>query len=1133
MVGIPRDTQPRSLGPEGDLIEIALWQMCGGVESQPPASLKHSAELRFAVVPSYRHPRCLLPLGDKRWTLSGLSMVHPRSWRWSVPRAILMGVVRTGWEGWAWERISIKGFRLQPFESMVARVTGETKPAFAILVGRRGLYRKLTIQVISQDGKVLCYAKLPLSEASGAHLQHEAEVLQKLGAFAVLHDHIPQVLHRQDWQGGCVVFHSARSGTSGPTRFTPAHERFLRNLWSAGEVLKPAEVLVDEVRKRWQAAATVLTPEQRRAGDLSLVQAGQLLEGLAVRCGCVHGDFAPGNTLVQANGELFVFDWELAEFDQPNLWDVLNFQAVAAVIRRRPELSMDWARLGTGDSRADEGLLRLYLVNSLCMLMQEGSPGRERAIAYRHRWLEQRVAEGATQRQRVVVPAEPPASTATMHPLKRLSYRRGVSEWAGRLGFRSVLRNLYFRWARPAGGVLPLQVNGVSARFHVRNYRELRILEAVEIGEGDVLNLLSKFLAPGDVVYDVGANIGIYSILLAKAVGEQGKVVAFEPEQKSFGHLLDNLRLNGVTTVQCIRKALGAEPARGQLFVRDGVTCPRLSAPFSDGTSGKVTAESVDVERGDRLAADEHLPVPRAIKIDVEGHEYAVLQGFRQTLANPHCKLLCCEIHPRLLPAGVTPETIRGLLVSLGFSRVETMPRERDENFFFIASKDGAAASHAIADARGVVPAMAVQPSPRIQTMRRILIGAYVCLVSPEAEVPGGGDLMAWNLVKCLGLQHRLWVLTAAQNRTAIEAALKNTPLPNVQFVYVGLPHWLHILIGKQVGVQLYAYLWQWKAYFSARRLHRKVHFELYHHLTYENDWMASIIGAMLPVPYVRGPGGGAHRIPGAFLKRFRWWNRLGEHRRVIGQWIFRHDPFFVRSQHRAQVILACNREAVEGVPSRWRSKVQLASVNGISREELVPEPARPGEKFNVLSAGRLVPLKGFDLALRAFAIFAAKNPDARFTIIGKGPELGRLQFLIRNLGLENQARIEEWMPRERLLNTMRTCDAFLFASVRDGGGLVVVEAMAAGRPVVCLDLGGPGLHITPECGIKVPANSPAESVELMAQGLDRLYRDVELRVRMGDAARARAEQVYCWDQLGERLLKIYSQVLETHSLEA
>jgi glycosyltransferase involved in cell wall biosynthesis len=107
----------------------------------------------------------------------------------------------------------------------------------------------------------------------------------------------------------------------------------------------------------------------------------------------------------------------------------------------------------------------------------------------------------------------------------------------------------------------------------------------------------------------------------------------------------------------------------------------------------------------------------------------------------------------------------------------------------------------------------------------------------------------------------------------------------------------------------------------------------------------------------------------------------------------------------------------------------------------------------------------------------------------------------------------------------MRECDAFLFPSLRDGGGAVVVEAMAAGKAVICMDLAGPGTHITEECGIKIPARSPEETNALMDQALERLYQDRPLCVRMGQAGRARAEQVYRWDHLGDRLSKIYQEV--------
>ena len=97
----------------------------------------------------------------------------------------------------------------------------------------------------------------------------------------------------------------------------------------------------------------------------------------------------------------------------------------------------------------------------------------------------------------------------------------------------------------------------------------------------------------------------------------------------------------------------------------------------------------------------------------------------------------------------------------------------------------------------------------------------------------------------------------------------------------------------------------------------------------------------------------------------------------------------------------------------------------------------------------------------------------------------------------------------------------------------MVVEAMAAGKPVICMDLAGPGLHVTEECGIKIPAHSPDEAIELMAQGLEKLYQDMELRAKMGQAGRTRAEQVYVWDHLADRLSEIYRGVLGARSQEA
>ena len=425
----------------------------------------------------------------------------------------------------------------------------------------------------------------------------------------------------------------------------------------------------------------------------------------------------------------------------------------------------------------------------------------------------------------------------------------------------------------------------------------------------------------------------------------------------------------------------------------------------------------------------------------------------------------------------------------------------------------------------------------------RVLACAYACLMESGSPISGGEATLGWNLVRQLARFHDVWVLTATSNRKGIEAELKRQPVANLTFHFVDLPGWMHPLLRFPGGVQLYAYFWQIRAYFAARKLHQQVNFDVFHHITFANDWMASYIGALLPVPYLRGPGGGAHRTPEGFLREYSPGARFWERFRSFGQWVLRKDPFYLRSQRRAGVILLFNREAADAVPQSLRHKVQLFPVNGISSDDLriiggeserensraeitqgMQEPGRG--TFEVLYAGKLLGLKGVALGIRGFALFAQRHSDVRFSLAGDGPERTRLEALIKELGVENSVFLKKWMPRSELLVVMRAANVFLFPSLRDGGGAVVVEAMAAGKPVVCMDLAGPGLHVTESCGIKITPQTPAQTAQGIADALERLYQDRELLARMGKAARRRVEEAYVLDKLGDRLLGIYGSVL-------
>jgi glycosyltransferase involved in cell wall biosynthesis len=410
----------------------------------------------------------------------------------------------------------------------------------------------------------------------------------------------------------------------------------------------------------------------------------------------------------------------------------------------------------------------------------------------------------------------------------------------------------------------------------------------------------------------------------------------------------------------------------------------------------------------------------------------------------------------------------------------------------------------------------------------RVLVSAYACNPSGSPELHPGEDLTGWRLVHQIARFHEVWVISHAYNEPAI-ASGGPAAAPGIRFLFLRLPRPLDLLYRVQFGQRIYYYLWQIAAWRAARRLHRQVGFDLAHHVTFGNDWIASYIGAFLPVPFIQGPVGGGQRTPKPLLREYTFGGRLSERGRDAAQWFGRLDPVRRRALSKALAVLVCNRETLERIPRARRGQAVLFPVNGVAADDLVgPGPApRDDGTFRVFMAGRFHRLKGFAIALRAFAAFASGWPAAEMTVVGSGPEEESLRRTIDGAGLGSRIALKPWMARGELISAMRSSDVFLFPSFRDGGGAVVVEAMASSIPVVCLDSGGPGFHVQPGWGFRIPAARPAEVEKNLARALGVLARDPELRRAMGRAGRERAEDYYLWDRHGDRLREIYRRALD------
>jgi glycosyltransferase involved in cell wall biosynthesis len=164
-------------------------------------------------------------------------------------------------------------------------------------------------------------------------------------------------------------------------------------------------------------------------------------------------------------------------------------------------------------------------------------------------------------------------------------------------------------------------------------------------------------------------------------------------------------------------------------------------------------------------------------------------------------------------------------------------------------------------------------------------------------------------------------------------------------------------------------------------------------------------------------------------------------------------------------------------------------------RELFRRNPAAPNpEEFTVLAVGRLYPRKRFDILLEAAARLRGEIPGLRVRIVGRGPEWNRLQAIWRRLRLETTVQWLGDLSQDELAREYNRCDVFSLPSVQEGFGIVFLEAMAAGRPIVAARAAA--VPEVVEHGLLVEPESPGA----LAEGLVRFYHDAPLRGRLAEA---------------------------------
>lgn len=410
-----------------------------------------------------------------------------------------------------------------------------------------------------------------------------------------------------------------------------------------------------------------------------------------------------------------------------------------------------------------------------------------------------------------------------------------------------------------------------------------------------------------------------------------------------------------------------------------------------------------------------------------------------------------------------------------------------------------------------------------MKTNQTILASCYA--VNPYK---GSEDAMGWNFICQIARFRKVIAITRENNRTHIEKYILEHPngiYRNITFLYFDLPYWMRFWKKGSRGALLYYYLWQ-KGIVSFIKK-QKLEFDITHNVNFHNDWTPSFLWK-LHKPMVWGPVGHHPLIPAQYLNMYSRTHFIKDRLTWIVKNLFWKFSSSLKNTIKHSGHIWCMNTSVPkklNLTGNSYSLYPSVATEDFNKNEKIS----PKSGFTVISVGRFVPLKGFDLTIRSFIEFISQLPEkdkaeCKLILVGAGEQKVLYESLIERSGMNDFIEIKEWIERKELMKLYDSASVFLFPS-HEGAGMVVPEALCFGLPVICLQNEGPGEFINNSCGITVPKQNYKKTLEELSLALVRLYLDKPLRKKLSAGARKQYVEKFSWEKRGEHLNEIYNRM--------
>jgi glycosyltransferase involved in cell wall biosynthesis len=316
---------------------------------------------------------------------------------------------------------------------------------------------------------------------------------------------------------------------------------------------------------------------------------------------------------------------------------------------------------------------------------------------------------------------------------------------------------------------------------------------------------------------------------------------------------------------------------------------------------------------------------------------------------------------------------------------------------------------------------------------------------------------------------------------------------------------------------------WHRRAFRRACELHAAQPFSLAHHVSFcgyrepSDCWR-------LGVPFVWGPVGGTQPFPRAFFGELGRVDALREAGRNVANWLqLKFDRRVKRAAKQSACVLAANHAVANDLAARLKIQPLVQLETGVApAANPTPRSAARVEPLRILWAGRLQPWKGLPLLLKGLA---SLSNDVRYhlRILGEGPCESRWRRLADEFGVSANIEWVGWPAYDGQLPFYQWADVFAFTSLRDTSGTGLLEALAAGAPIVGLDHQGAADVMNPRCAFPVDAATPQTAIEGFRGAVARLDGDRKLLASLSAGAIQRAGD-FAWERQWSVLKQVYAE---------